>query len=607
VSVLTALCAQILAAAACTGDPGAGPDQPARATADVPALYNALNNQFVVPPPGSGAGERRFHFGETNRAFVIQLPVAVDSDGDGYDEIGSYDPATGRLQLRKLPGEGPPDDDRALGPAGSLRLPVAADVDGDGKDAVALFDPVTGAFTLAGAGPTDPVVSVPVGASEALPVAGDFDGDGRDEVGVYFPDRGEFLLSRRFAAGAEQLRFRFSPRPLPMYPFAGDFDGDGVDTVGLFEPTSQMMFLRNRNSAGEPDVQLPHAEEAGRWLPVCGRWPRETPPAPDPGYDWEQAPADELAARADRLGQLLERAGQLELLRSLLVLRRGRLMVEQYFHGARQQSRLNVKSVSKSMLSALVGIAIEQRLLTGSQQRLADLIPEQVEGLPAETRQLSLENLLTMTAGLRWHENDPRQDAAWFSSPDWVRFVLERPREHPPGAHFTYSTGLTHVASAGLARASGQRTRVLAERLLFAPAGIRPGRWDVDPGGLEIGGSELHLTARDMARFGQLFLQKGELDGRQIVPPAWVAETTRPRSPGDPALGTHGAWWWQRTVAGQQLVFAAGYGGQFIFIAPALDAVIVLTSHPDDGRALPAHYLAVFRLLEQQVLPALLP
>jgi hypothetical protein len=181
-----------------------------------------------------------------------------------------------------------------------------------------------------------------------------------------------------------------------------------------------------------------------------------------------------------------------------------------------------------------------------------------------------------MTAGLAWEENSPESDRLWESS-DWVRDTVRLPLRDPPGVKFTYSTALTHLASAAIARESGMTTRAFAERYLFDPLGIHAGPWRRDPQGIHRGGFDLFLTPRDVARFGHLYLRDGRWNGRQVVPSAWVAASTRRQvdTGGWEGLpGSYGYWWWIEPDA----YLALGLGGQVLVVAPDHDLVVVFTS-----------------------------
>jgi len=263
---------------------------------------------------------------------------------------------------------------------------------------------------------------------------------------------------------------------------------------------------------------------------------------------------------------------------SLLIARHGVLVFERYYGGATRDDAGNVKSISKSVLSALVGIAISEHRMGGLDDRVAAYLPEAFAAVrDAGTRELRIRHLLTMTAGLSWVENGGVTQE-WMRNPDPNGFALAQPRVAPPGEQFEYSTALTHLLSTVLTRATGMSTRDYAASRVFRPLGIARPRWD-QLAGITFGGAELYLTPRDLARFGQLYLEKGRWGGRQVVPAEWVADSTRPQ-----AREYYGYLWWLHAPTGRRMVCAQGAFGQYACIVPGLDLVIVHTSGPASGR-----------------------
>ncbi len=259
----------------------------------------------------------------------------------------------------------------------------------------------------------------------------------------------------------------------------------------------------------------------------------------------------------------------------------------------------NMKSLSKSLLSALVGIALDEGLFSGLDEPLSELLPDAHDwaASPAKGR-ITLGQLLTMTAGL-----EPTSGAAygaWVSSPSWVAAALSRPLVAPPGTRFLYSTGNTHLLSAALTRASGLSTRAYAADRLLDPLGIRIAAWQKDPEGIFFGGNNLSLRPRDLLAFGRLYLHDGRLGTRQLVPAPWIALSTAVHSEGWPdRYGAYGYLWWVRPNGA---FMAVGYGGQYLYVAPAEHVVVVVTSTlTSKGADWDRDLLAI---LEERLLPA---
>jgi CubicO group peptidase (beta-lactamase class C family) len=324
-----------------------------------------------------------------------------------------------------------------------------------------------------------------------------------------------------------------------------------------------------------------------------------------------------------RMAEAYARAAQLPKLRSLLVQWRDTLVAERYFGGARADRPANLKSASKSVLSTLVGIALADGTLRSLDDSLAALLPADARGLEPAKRAITLEDLVTMRAGLQ--STSIRNYGAWVSSRDWIRYALARPMVAPPGHEggpMIYSTGSTHLVSAALARAAGESVYRYYARTLARPLGIVPRPWPTDPRGVHFGGNEMRMTPREMVRYGALHLHGGVAPpgtpaaGRVVVPRAWIDSAWVPRTVSGFSGHRYGYGWWLRDVAlpadpargvaggTVRVRFAWGYGGQFVFVVPELALVAVVTSDPDAPERDRTHLDAIHALLDAAVLPA---
>jgi CubicO group peptidase (beta-lactamase class C family) len=308
------------------------------------------------------------------------------------------------------------------------------------------------------------------------------------------------------------------------------------------------------------------------------------------------------AARQRTLDDIVSAAAEMPRLHSLIVSRRGQVLVERYFNGARSSRPANIKSASKSIISALVGIAIERKLLSGVKQTIGPFFPELSSPSDAPKRAIAIEDLLTMRAGLESTSN--RNYGAWVQSRNWVRFVLSRDLIEPPGVQMEYSTGSTHLLSAILTKATGTSTWQFAQDALARPLGFSLSPWTRDPQGIYFGGNEMVMTPKHMLAFGELYRNNGRFGDTQIVPEGWVRESLRPRTRSPRNNQGYGYGWWSRDFAGYETFFAWGYGGQYIFIVPELDVVVVTTSSTAVGEERRSHRRTIFDLLEQSILPA---
>lgn len=296
----------------------------------------------------------------------------------------------------------------------------------------------------------------------------------------------------------------------------------------------------------------------------------------------------------------LARAGQMPRLRSMLISHDGELVLEQYFNGARPTETTNVKSVSKTVMSALVGLAIDRGHIESLDQSIADYYGEIIEGDPAKSA-ITIGNLLSMQAGLE--TTSFYNYGAWVLSDDWFRFALEQPLRAEPGTRLVYSTGNTHLLSGIITQATGRSTYQFAQRALAQPMGIELNEWQKDPNGYYFGGNNMEFTPRQMMAFGEMYLNGGKVGDRQVISPEWVAQSTTPLvgSPRD-VTRHYGYGWWIKDMAGFESPYAWGYGGQFIMLVPELDLVVVTTSssQPGDGRR--QHIRGLYRLIENEVI-----
>jgi CubicO group peptidase (beta-lactamase class C family) len=293
-------------------------------------------------------------------------------------------------------------------------------------------------------------------------------------------------------------------------------------------------------------------------------------------------------------------ASQLPRLKSLLVSHRGSLVLERYFNGARAAQPANIKSASKSVIAALVGIAIAKGHIKHADQPIADYFPELAKDPDPKKRAITIEDLITMRSGLE--STSGRQYGAWVQSRNWVRYVLSQPLVDEPGTRVEYSTGSTHLLSAILTKATKKSTWQFAQEELAKPLGFTLAQWPQDPQGIYFGGNEMLMTARQMIRFGEVYENGGRIGDRQVVPREWVTKADdavgRSRWGSDREYG-HG--FWIRDFGRYKSFYAWGYGGQFIFVVPDLDLVVVTTSRSDVSRERRDHNDAIYDIVGRHI------
>jgi CubicO group peptidase (beta-lactamase class C family) len=334
----------------------------------------------------------------------------------------------------------------------------------------------------------------------------------------------------------------------------------------------------------EPTPQLGrttrrHLLAVAGWLALCGGLAGPARAAAAPGGDPALAAARTTGLDAALLEETLARAARLPNLHALLVARDGAELVGRVFRGPGLDRPVNVKSVSKSVIAALAGIAIERGVLQGVDQRIAPLLDGFVPA-DADPRValITVDHLLTMRAGLE--RTSGRNYGRWVASDNWIRYALARPFVDEPGGRMLYSTGSYHLLSAVLTRAAGNTTLALARDWLGEPLGIAIPPWTRDPQGFYLGGNNMALTPRALLRLGELYRLGGVYEGRRVLPGSWIEASWTPRVRSPFTGHTYGYGWFIAMARGHPVAYAWGYGGQMIYVVPDLALTVVMTSDP---------------------------
>lgn len=277
-------------------------------------------------------------------------------------------------------------------------------------------------------------------------------------------------------------------------------------------------------------------------------------------------------------------------LSSLIVARHGRLVFERYYHLGASNQAVPIFSITKSIISTLVGIALGERKLKSLGLKVGEVLGADIpQRADPRVRSITLRELLTMTSGFGSAATDPFGDGGgdYRTTPNWVRSILGSKLAREPGTTFYYDNGDAQLVSAVLQRVTGETAANFASTRLFRPLGIDAGSWWADRQGVTDGAAGLLLHPRDLAKIGELYLRDGSWRGRQLVPASYIrAATTTHALPATTRAGLgYGYLWW--TYHGAQfppLFLAIGSGGQFVIVAPTLDTVVVLTSDSDASR-----------------------
>jgi len=328
--------------------------------------------------------------------------------------------------------------------------------------------------------------------------------------------------------------------------------------------------------------------------------PFQIPEAEWPTSGWQTSTPESQGMDSSVLKTMLETVQtQNYNIDSITVIRNGYLVLDASLFPYRQDSKHIIHSCTKSIVSILIGIAIDQDFIEGIQTPVLEFFPDRtVSNLDPDKKSLTLENLLTMTSGLecrdsylyRWSGlNEMR------GSDDWVQFMLDLPMEAAPGTKFEYCNGASFLLSAIITETTGMSSNEFAEINLFNPLGISDLSWPINPQGINIGWGELRMLPQDMAKIGYLYLNGGEWDGEQIVPTTWVEDSTRKYISATLEDG-YGYQWW---VDNSGVYLALGYAGQFIFVVPEKELVVVFTSDLSDS-----DFYTPQNLLNDYIIPA---
>ena len=313
---------------------------------------------------------------------------------------------------------------------------------------------------------------------------------------------------------------------------------------------------------------------------------------PLPGDDWKISTPEEQGLDPMHLAELYHNAAELETLYGLLVVRNGHLIAEDYFNEGSVDQLVLLQSASKSYISALVGIALDQGCLSSIEQKLMDFFPEFADQITdPRKQQITIRDMLQMRTGYPDEETDPAYLEALYWG-EYPELIVDFPLVSDPGTEFNYSNLTYSWLAIILSRACGTDLRSYAQEHLFWPTDTEVGDWLQDRDGHYIGSGGIHVTARDAAKTGLLYLDNGEYEGNQIISADWVHDSLQTYSENARDYGMslkfrdlgYGYGWWTARAGEHHFSFAWGHGGQLIVLVDDLDLVIVTTADPFFGQ-----------------------
>jgi len=325
------------------------------------------------------------------------------------------------------------------------------------------------------------------------------------------------------------------------------------------------------------------------------RWDLESVDyTPNPNGDWPVSTPEAEGLDPDAVARIYAEAAGLDTIYSLLIIKNGRLVAEDYFNGSGSWDACILASVTKSITGALTGIALEQGYIEGLDQPMLDYFPE-LAGQVSDPRKfdITIRHLLQMRAGYPWEESDPTLFQILFHdgfhTTDLVRFPLIR----DPGTDHDYSNLSSHLLGIIVSRATGRDLLDYANEVLFHPIGAEAADWQMGWENYRLGFANIELTARDVARFGQLYMDGGLYEGEQIVPAQWVTDSlaTYSTDAWDYRIGRnvrdmgYGYQWWSLRSGVHVYNMAWGHGGQQIMLVHDLNMIVVVTADPFISRS----------------------
>jgi CubicO group peptidase (beta-lactamase class C family) len=378
----------------------------------------------------------------------------------------------------------------------------------------------------------------------------------------------------------------------------------GLEFVGTLDADSDRLELVVTGPGGSapmtfdrmsPD-EIPPVPDAPETPPRGSSDPAWTEHAPDALTDgWQTAPPSDEGLSTEIIGALVAAVGtgDLEYTHSILIARRGKLVVEEYFYGFDRETRHDMRSASKTVTSTLVGLAVQEGRIGGSEAPILPYFPQyrRYDNWDDRKADISVRDLLTMSSGLDANDSDRESVAAegayqsQTEQPDWIKLALDAPMIANPGSQPLYGGANPLILGGILANVAGEPVEWFAHRALFGPLGIDDYRFFLDPTGIPYMGGGMYLRPRDMAKYGQLYLNGGTWNGHRILSEEWIRKSWGKYgrlAPLDRNGHQYGYLWWHHQYqVGDRLietVEARGNGGQYIFVVPSLEMVVVITS-----------------------------
>jgi CubicO group peptidase (beta-lactamase class C family) len=326
-------------------------------------------------------------------------------------------------------------------------------------------------------------------------------------------------------------------------------------------------------------------------------------------FDWQSSSPENQGMDSNLLDQAFSQANNIGYVDCILIIRNGYIVGERYYNGYNKNTAHNVKSVSKSFLSAITGIALRDGYLNSLNLKMLDFFPEYIyQSIDPRKYDITIRHLLMMRAGIDHEKNNYEQI---YITPNWLKTTIELPLLYDPGTRFLYNTFQTHLLSAIITKASKMSTMDFAKSFLFRPMNIDVAEWQQCPQGYYFGGNNMYFSPRNMARLGYLYMHDGMLNGQQIVPQSWVLESLTNNTHftnsnwGDLHNVNYGYLWWLGEINNYSVFLAIGYGGQFVINFPDLNMIVITTADSHLGwDTADEHERTILSIVADYIVPA---
>ena len=326
--------------------------------------------------------------------------------------------------------------------------------------------------------------------------------------------------------------------------------------------------------------------------------------------DWIIGDANQENFRISGLDTAFNKARDTNILNSLLVVRNDKLIAEAYFRGNTGNNLMDERSVTKTILALLVGVAIDEGYLIGLDQTIGSIFLDDFPSMSFDKQELTIRHLLTMSSGFQWNESQVNGYLDWANSTDPQGYLLNRDLADPSGTVFNYNSAGVHLLSVMLSRLTGMSTLEYAKEKLFSPLEINSFQWEILADGVYNGSAGLKLRGSDLAKIGLLLLNNGVWQQQIIIPSEWVQSIKSHQVNLTPSTGPffvdgYGYLTWLGTGSNLKIQLAWGWGGQFIAVIPEMDMVVIVNCDWQvDGSTARSQYAVAFDIIINDIMAA---